>query len=509
MNLGGANKPDFVLRNFDGDAAVGQYFFKDHPDFANQLHMNMRQLNHRESDWVILHEFGHARAHLANQLLPNIDGISHALEAHSDIFMEKALRSEVGSEAADYFKSKVKGKVSFHEGKFSKYWLEVTDKVQTAITRSEKVKNYNKFIEYYQKAVYYQMHGAVAEIETVLLQKFPGQTYEDLQAYTTVFQGVLNKPVAEVTPYELSLIQTHWDDFMDSSSVAGFIDEGFEGAIEVGVGEFLQKSTRDKIVQMLYSSPRIYADDVVKSLETLNQKYGAEFVEEFVERARASSEILGPKIAGEVLTTPRGPEILTDLLTMQELISEGRKVEVLQLLPKIEGYWTNDPLFKIPASTQVRKIGTDRLYGHDYSWTDSILKHAGHQDSINPIHVVKIGDDYMILDRSSRALLKGQSEINARVVQSYSSVNEMREIVEQYIHSPDLDQARRAMVAKEYLDSWEMGTNHLDKETLLANVLNNPGVVARFDLLQNFDRIDASKLSNYVGNVQYSGFMDE
>lgn len=110
-----------------------------------------------------------------------------------------------------------------------------------------------------------------------------------------------------------------------------------------------------------------------------------------------------------------------------ELFEKGASYdEVVKELRKVKGVYR--PPIDAAVDYQhlpIVQIRLDKLYGHATDDVKGILKGASHQDGLNPIEVIRVGDKYMINDgvgRATRAIWKGETTINAKIIDSYKSV---------------------------------------------------------------------------------------
>jgi len=82
----------------------------------------------------------------------------------------------------------------------------------------------------------------------------------------------------------------------------------------------------------------------------------------------------------------------------------------------------------ISKGDEVIKVPLKKLYGHATDDSSSLFKIGAKTHNKNPIEVIKIGEEYMISDgvgRSMRAYKKGEKVVNAKVLKSYSNVDDL------------------------------------------------------------------------------------
>ncbi|MBW3002958.1 hypothetical protein KY328_01020 [Candidatus Woesearchaeota archaeon] len=90
-----------------------------------------------------------------------------------------------------------------------------------------------------------------------------------------------------------------------------------------------------------------------------------------------------------------------------------------------------DGLKAVDKANDVKKVPISKLWGHYTDDAKSLFRKGAKTHNTDPIQVIKVGDQYMINDgvgRSMRALKNGENAVNARVINSYASVDDMRDL---------------------------------------------------------------------------------
>jgi hypothetical protein len=263
------------------------------------IELNIDALVSTNKNYAILHEFGYARGLLMGESVPTMNvKFTDLVEAHNDIYVENSLRSKVDDSAADFYKSQVIGGIRQHLGDFEGLLSDVRHIASNTDDIAEKYSHLNKFVEYYQKAVFYGESEISKEIEEVVTRNFGEDFLKQLDEYTAKFQKVVKKAGKDITDEDLADLDKEFMDMLDDSDVQNFLKIDYStlqnritkelsekvskeslGKLE-GIVKTLSPEETDNLIKLVDDVSSGFNQDLSNTLVENIEKFGKEYIED-------------------------------------------------------------------------------------------------------------------------------------------------------------------------------------------------------------------------------------